>query len=91
MAQDLKAYKYFSKASKEGVVSVDLYNNWAVSSFKLGMVDKSVQLLKKAIKLSPDHAESHYNLGIDYRQKGMFKEAQEEMGLAMQLRNKNKK
>ena len=91
MGQDLKAYKFFSKASKEGIVSVDLYNNWAMSSFKLGLVDKSIQLLNKAIKLSPDHAESHYNLGIDYRQKGMFKEAQEEMGLAMQLRNKNKK
>jgi tetratricopeptide (TPR) repeat protein len=62
-----------------------------VSSFKPGLVDKSIQLLKNAIKLSPDHAESHYNLGIAYSQKGMLKEAQEEMGLAMQLRNKNKK
>jgi tetratricopeptide (TPR) repeat protein len=91
LGQDLKAYEYFSKASKEGVVSVDLYNNWEVSSFKLGMVDKSIQLLIKAIKLLPDHAESHYNLGIAYSNKGMLKEAQEEMGLAMQLRNKNKK
>jgi len=51
LGQDLKAYRYFSKASKEGVVSVDLYNNWAVSSFKLGMVDKSIQLLKKATRI----------------------------------------
>ena len=27
LSQDLKAYKYFSKASKEGVVSAGLYNN----------------------------------------------------------------
>ncbi len=88
--QDLKAFEFFSKASKEGIVSVDLYNNWAVSSFKLGMVDNSVDLLRKAIKLQPDHAESHYNLGIAYGSKGMIKEAQEEMALAMKLRNRNK-
>ena len=88
MGQDLKVYEYFSKASKEGVVSVDLYNNWAVSSFKLGMVDKSIQLLKKTIKLSPDHAESHYNLGIAYSQKGMAQGGPGGDGLAMQLLNK---
>jgi Tfp pilus assembly protein PilF len=88
LGQDLKAFDYFSKASDEGIVSVDLYNNWAVSCFKLGMVDKAIQLLKNAIRLQPDHAESHYNLGIAYSSKGMLKEAQEEMERAMRLREK---
>jgi len=88
LGQDRKAYEYFSKASKEGVISVDLYNNWAVSCFKLGMTDKSIRLLKHAIELKPDHAESHYNLGIAYSSKGMLKEAREEMARAIQLRNK---
>ena len=90
LGQDLNACNYFSKASREGIVSVDLYNNWAVSSFELGRVDDTIQLVKNVINLQPDHAESHYNLGIAYSSKGMLQEAQKEMGLAMQLRSKNK-
>ena len=88
LGKDLQAHNYFSKASRQGIVSVDLYNNWGVSSFRLGMTDKAIQLLKYAIELQPDHAESHYNLGIAYSSKGMLKEAQKEMARAMQLRNK---
>ena len=72
----------------EGLNSGDLYNNWGVSCFKLGMLDKAIQLLKHAVELKPDHAESHYNLGIAYSSKGMLKEAQKEMALGIELRKK---
>jgi tetratricopeptide (TPR) repeat protein len=60
-----------------------------ISSFQLGKVDEAISLLQFALGLDPDHAESHYNLGIAYGSKGMLKEAQREMTRAMQLKNKN--
>jgi tetratricopeptide (TPR) repeat protein len=84
-----KAYESFQKSAAMGYETVDLYNNWAVSSFQLGKVDEAISLLQFALGLDPDHAESHYNLGIAYGSKGMLKEAQREMTRAMQLKNKN--
>ncbi|UCD66167.1 MAG: tetratricopeptide repeat protein, partial [Deltaproteobacteria bacterium] len=90
MGQHPKAYDYFLTAAMKGAESVDLYNNWAVSSYNLGKIDQSINLLKKSITLDPDHPESHYNLGIAYSSKGMLEEAQREMQMAMKLRNKIK-
>jgi tetratricopeptide (TPR) repeat protein len=90
MGQHPKAYDYFLTAAMKGAESVDLYNNWAVSSYNLGKIDQSITLLKKSITLDPDHPESHYNLGIAYSSKGMLEEAQREMQMAMKLRNKIK-
>ncbi len=86
--QHAKAYEYFMLAWSKGIESVDLYNNWAVSSFNIGQVDEAIDLLYKALKINPDHPESHYNLGIAYSSKGMLEEAQREMLRAMQLRQK---
>jgi len=85
------AYEYFQKAASKGIESVDLYNNWAVSSFQLGEIDQAIGLLKFSIKLEPDHSESHYNLGIAYSAKGMHSEAQEQMSIAFRLRNQTNK
>jgi tetratricopeptide (TPR) repeat protein len=89
--QHQTAYEYFAAAAGKGLESVDLYNNWAVSSFNLGQADRSINLLKLALALDPEHSESHYNLGIAYGSKGMIEEARREMALAMQLRNRPKK
>jgi len=91
MNEHQRAYVYFKEAAGKGLDSVDLFNNWAVSSYNLGTTDQSIRLLKHALVLNPEHPESHYNLGIAYSSKGMLKEAQREMALAMQLRNKSKK
>ena len=80
-----KAYDHFLTAATKGVESVDLYNNWAVSSYNLGKIDQSINLLKQSLELDPEHPESHYNLGIAYSSKGMFEEAQREMQMAMKL------
>jgi tetratricopeptide (TPR) repeat protein len=90
MGQHEKAVEYFMLAWAKGIDEVDLYNNWGVSTFNLGMVDESIDLLQRAIKINPDHPESHYNLGIAYSSKGMLAEAQREMSLAMKLRSSQK-
>ena len=74
-----------------GLSSVDLYNNWAVSSFNLGKTDHSIRLLKHALAMDPEHPESHYNLGIAYSSLGMFEEAQREMAMAMELRSRKQR
>jgi tetratricopeptide (TPR) repeat protein len=89
MDEHRQAYESFQKAAGMGHETVDLYNNWAVSSFQLGNVDEAINLLRFALALDPDHIESHYNLGIAYGSKGMLQEAQREMTQAMQLKNKN--
>ena len=86
--QHAKAYEYFLLAWSKGIENVDLYNNWAVSSFQLDRTDEAIELLHKALKIDPDHPESHYNLGIAYSSKGMLEEAQLEMLRAMRLRQK---
>ena len=86
--QHQDAYKYFQRAWTKGLRSVDLFNNWAVSSFNLGKVDEAINLLHKALRINPDHPESHYNLGIAYSSKGLPEEAQREMLRAMQLQQK---
>jgi tetratricopeptide (TPR) repeat protein len=91
MNEHQRAYMYFKEAAGKGLDSVDLFNNWAVSSYNLGKTDQAIRLLNHALVLNPEHPESHYNLGIAYSSKGMLKEAQREMALAMQLRNKSKK
>ncbi|MDX1777003.1 MAG: tetratricopeptide repeat protein, partial [Desulfobulbales bacterium] len=88
MGKHREAYDSYRQAAAMGYETVDLFNNWAVSSFQLGKTDESISLLRLAINLDPDHAESHYNLGIAYSSKGMLQEAQREMAKAMQLQNK---
>lgn len=83
-----EAYKYFQVAWTKGIRNVHLFNNWAVSSFNLGRVDETINLLHKALQIDPDHPESHYNLGLAYSSKGLLEEAQQEMLRAMQLQQK---
>ncbi len=82
------AYEFFQKAAGLGLNTVDLYNNWAVSSFNLGKTDQAIRLLRQALAMDPEHPESHYNLGIAYSSLGMLEEAQQEMSLAMKFRNR---
>ena len=91
MNQHKTAYDYFQKAASKGFKSVDLFNNWAVSSFQLGKIDQTIGLLKISINLDPEHPESHYNLGIAYGTKGMHDEAQKEMALSFRLRGNKRK
>lgn len=64
---------------------LDLYNNWGVSCYSLGLPDKAIEYLEHAVRLAPDHTESHYNLGIAYSSIGRIEEARREMALGMQL------
>lgn len=73
----------FSGLAASGIETVDLYNNWGICAANLGDTDRAIFLFRQALRLDPNHAESHYNLGIAYGSKGMREEARQEMSLGM--------
>lgn len=46
---------------------------------------RAEKLLKEAIKLDPDYAMAHLNLGMAYGQQELFEEAEKEFGIALKL------
>ena len=42
---------------------------------RLGMDTEAIESYRQAIRINPDFAEAHYNLGIAYVNSGMDKEA----------------
>lgn len=41
----------------------------------MGLIDMAVNEYKMAITIDPDHARSHYNIGVAYDKKGLINEA----------------
>jgi len=50
----------------------------AYNLYKLGKMDQSLELLKKVVELSPDHAEAHFGMGSIYFRQNMFDDAVKE-------------
>ena len=82
------AREVYQKADSRGLASVHIFNNWGKAAFDLGRLDEAIDCLEHAVKIAPDHPESHYNLGVAYSRKGRLKEAQVEMrkGIMLQMR-----
>jgi tetratricopeptide (TPR) repeat protein len=52
---------------------------------RLGNVDKAIEIVKKLIQIAPDDPVAHTALSRLYVQKGMIKEAEEELAISNQL------
>ena len=50
----------------------------AYNMYKLGKMDQSLEMLKKVVELSPDHAEAHFGMGSIYFRQNMFDDAVKE-------------
>jgi len=50
----------------------------AYNLYKLGKMDQSLELLKKVVEVSPDHAEAHFGMGSIYFRQNMFDDAVKE-------------
>jgi tetratricopeptide (TPR) repeat protein len=61
------------------------YNALAESYNKIGNLDKAIEIARHFIKISPKDPVAHTALSRLYVQKGMIREAEEEMALSHQL------
>ena len=50
----------------------------AYNLYKLGKIDQSLEMLKKVIEITPDHAEAHFGMGSIYFRQNMFDDAVKE-------------
>ncbi|HJT24618.1 MAG TPA: tetratricopeptide repeat protein, partial [bacterium] len=67
----------------------EAHNGKGTILFDLGKKEEAIQEFKTAIALDPYYAGPHRNLARAYHLMGMDKEAQEEMGLAQSLENRD--
>ncbi len=49
-----------------------LYYNWGLACQELDRSDEAIAHYQQAIQLSPDHAQSHYNLGVLLQRRGLL-------------------
>ena len=59
--------------------------------FDEGDYDKAIEEYNKAIKIDPNHINSHLNLGEAYYQKGMYEQAKKEYEYVLKLNNMHMK
>jgi tetratricopeptide (TPR) repeat protein len=57
----------------------------AVAASDRDEADRAIGLLKRAVEVSPAHAQAHYLLGAEHAQIGMFERAIEDMRRAVEL------
>src|SRR3990167_997746 len=50
----------------------------AYNLYKLGKIDQALEILKKVIEITPDHAEAHFGMGSIYFRQNMFDDAVKE-------------
>jgi tetratricopeptide (TPR) repeat protein len=80
-----EAFDLFQQADNQEFDEVNIYNSWGKAAFQLGMIERSVELLERAVQLDKYHPESHYNLGVAYGSQGRVAEARREMIMGMGL------
>lgn len=73
------AITYYEKALALNDKNVDVRCDLATCYLNLKQPEKSLSLLKKNLAIDPDHAQSHHNLSVVYRQMGRTIEADEQM------------
>ena len=71
--------------------TADDYFKTGTTAFAEGDYDKAIQDYKQAIKVDPNHINSHLNLGEAYYQKGMYEEAKKEYEYVLALNNMHSK
>ena len=76
-----KALEYVSSLETiEEAASLDTVG-WVY--YKAGELDKSIEVLNRAIELAPDAAELHYHLGMAYADQGNAEKAREHLNMAV--------
>ena len=80
-----KAKEIYDNILLKGKVSAEIFHQYAILSSSLCDTDTAERMLKKVIKMNPDIAKAHKDLGIIYLNKRLFDYAEDEFKTAMKL------
>ena len=80
-----KAKEIYDNILLKGKVSAETFHQYAILSSSLCDTDTAERMLKKVIKMNPDIAKAHKDLGIIYLNKRLFDYAEDEFKISMQL------
>jgi choline-sulfatase len=83
-----EAAKHLAKAAELGVDDAQLYNFLGISLGRTGQLQKAIDSYKHALKLDPNLAEAHLNLGFAYQRLGHPQAAHKEYLEACRLEKK---
>ncbi len=68
---------------------INALGNLASFYTEVGKIEKSVELLRRSLKINPNNADGHFYLGYVYRYAGFLEKAKEQMEIALELDPKN--
>lgn len=80
-----KAKELYDNILLKGQVSAETFHQYAILSSSLCDTETAEKMLKKVIKMNPEIAKAHKDLGIIYLNKRLFDYAEDEFKIAMQL------
>lgn len=83
--QPLKAKEIYERIINQGIVSSDIYYEYALICVNTGDIDIAETILKKVIELEPEMALGHKDLGVIYLNKRLFDYARDEFEQAYKL------
>jgi len=83
-----EAAKHLAKAAELGVDEAPLYNFLGISLSRTGQLRKAIDSYKHALKLDPNLAEAHLNLGFAYQRSNSPQAARKEYQEACRLEKK---
>lgn len=80
-----KAKDIYDKVLLKNKVTADIMHQYAILSSSLCDTDTAEKMLKKALRMQPNLAKAHKDLGIIYLNKRLFDYAEEEFKTAIEL------
>lgn len=83
--QPAKAKEIYDNILLKNKVTADVLHQYAILSSSLCDTDTAEKMLKKVIKMNPEMAKAHKDLGIIYLNKRLFDYAEDEFKTAMKL------
>lgn len=83
--QLVKAKSIYDNILLKNKITADTMHQYAILSSSLCDSDTAERMLKKVIKMNPEFAKAHKDLGIIYLNKRLFDYAEEEFKTAMEL------
>ena len=83
--QLVKAKEIYDNVLMKGKVTADIMHQYAILSSSLCDSDTAERMLKKVIRMNPEIAKAHKDLGIIYLNKRLFDYAEDEFQTALKL------